>query len=57
MPTLAYTQTAGASGEFCDFANRVEYFLEVATNSAEKAVFDAYGWPHDVIDEEILASC
>jgi hypothetical protein len=30
-------------------------WLALAHEALDKAVFDAYGWPHDLVDEEILA--
>jgi hypothetical protein len=30
-------------------------WLKLAHEKLDKAVFDAYGWPHDLSDEEILA--
>jgi hypothetical protein len=30
-------------------------WLKLAHDKLDNAVFDAYGWPHDLSDEEILA--
>lgn len=35
--------------------NAMPTWLKMAHEKLDKAVFDAYGWPHDLSDEEILA--
>ena len=35
--------------------NQRPTWLELAHRKLDEAVLDAYGWPHDVSDEEILA--
>ena len=35
--------------------NAMPTWLKMAHEKLDRAVFDAYGWPHDLSDEEILA--
>ena len=35
--------------------NQRPTWLDMAHSKLDRAVLDAYGWPHDVADEEILA--
>ena len=35
--------------------NQRPTWLDLAHKKLDRAVLDAYGWPHDVADEEILA--
>jgi hypothetical protein len=38
-----------------DLYNQRPTLLDLAHKRLDDAVFDAYGWPHDLTDDEILA--
>ncbi len=38
----------------CPSEPKCQTWLDLAHKKLDAAVFDAYGWPHDVSDEEIL---
>ena len=42
-------------GKHANLYNERPTWLDLAHHKLDQAVFDAYGWPHDISDEEILA--
>ena len=39
---------------FADYITRSRHWLRLAHERLDRAVLDAYGWPHDLTDEQIL---
>ena len=51
---LQYRHTVRKHRQLANLYNRRPTWLDLAHRPLDEAVLDAYGWPHDLSDEEIL---
>jgi hypothetical protein len=55
MPKSRFPCQAGKRLCVCGQFRQRPTWLDIAHRKLDEAVLDAYGWPHDLSDEEILA--